>query len=144
LTQRLKSFFALNPELRQLAGKVQQLRIYQSQYEQVIPLSLSRASHVLHLEHGQLILSADNGAIGAKLRQMVPELIQKLQQQGCEVTGIQVRVQVTLPPATATISPALVSAAGKQKLNDLAAQLNDSPLKSALLKLAGKKTGNHQ
>jgi hypothetical protein len=139
LPQRLNSFFASNQELRQLSGKVRQLRAFQLHYEQVAPASLLRASHVIQMEQNVLTLAANNSAVAAKLRQMTPELVRQLQLRGCEVTGIQVRVQVTSPPDARAAIPASVSAQGKQQLSELAATLSDSPLKSALQRLAGNK-----
>jgi len=94
------------------------------------------------MEQGVLILAANNGAVAAKLRQMTPELIKQLLLQGCEVTGIQVRVQVTIPPQPISVSPAAISNQGKQHLNMLAETLNDSPLKHALQRLAKNKSNN--
>ncbi len=138
MTQRLNSYFSSSPELRQIAGKVRQLRAYQTHYAQVAPPSLLRSSQVLLIEQGILTLAANNSAVAAKLRQMTPELIEQLQLHGCEVTGIQVRVQVTLPPNARPATPATLSTHGKQQLIELAASLNDSPFKSALQRLAEK------
>jgi hypothetical protein len=140
LSQRLNSFFSSNQELRQISGKVRQLRVFQSHYEQITPPSLLRSSHVAQIEGNILILAANNGAVAAKLRQLTPELIRQLELQGCEVTAIQVRVQVTLPPNTVVPHPASLSTKGKEQLSNLAATLSESPLKSALERLAGKKT----
>lgn len=93
----------------------------------------------MQLEHNVLTLAANNSAVAAKLRQMTPELVRQLQSCGCEVTGIQVRVQVTLPLIPHTATPSSMSAQGKLKLNDLAATMADSPLKDALQRLAGRK-----
>jgi len=138
LTQRLNSFIASSQELRQISGKVQELRSFQLQYEKIAPPSLLRASSVLHIEHNVLTLAANNGAVATKLRQMTPELVRQLQLHGCEVTGIQVRVQVTLPPVSQATSPSFLSSEGKKHLTDLATSLADSPLKSALQRLAEK------
>jgi len=138
LSQRLNSFFSSNQELRQISGKVRQLRAFQSHYEQIAPPSLLRSSHVAQIEGSVLILAANNGAVAAKLRQLTPELIRQLELQGCEVTAIQVRVQVTLPPNAHTPHPASLSAKGKEQLSNLAATLSESPLKSALERLARK------
>jgi len=108
-------------------------------YEQVAPPSLLRSSHVIQIESNVLTLAANNSAVAAKLRQMTPELVRQLQLHGCEVTGIQVRVQVTSPPAAHTAIPASLSVRGKQQLSELAATLCDSPLKSALQRLAANK-----
>lgn len=122
-----------------MSGKVRQLRAFQLHYEQVAPPSLLRSSHVIQVEHNVLTLAANNSAVAAKLRQMTPELVRQLHLHGCEVTGIQVRVQVALPPVTHTAVPCSLSTQGKQQLNDLAQTLADSPLKRALQRLAGNK-----
>ncbi len=138
MTQRLNSYFSSSPELRHISGKVGQLRAYQTHYAQVAPPSLLRSSQVLLVEQGILTLAANNSAVAAKLRQMTPELVEQLQLHGCEVTGIQVRVQVTLPPNIHPATPTTLSVRGKKQLIDLAATLSDSPLKSALQRLADK------
>jgi hypothetical protein len=138
VSQRLKSYFGASPELRQLSGKAGQLLALQRLYEQVAPASLMRYSRVLQLEQQILTLAANNGAVAAKLRQLAPELTQRLQNMGCEVTVIQVRVQVTLPAAEYTSAPPTLSATGRKRLIELAVDLPDSPLKSALQRLANK------
>jgi hypothetical protein len=138
LSQLLKSYFGASPELRQLSGKAGQLMALQRLYQQVAPASLGRYSGALQLEQGILTLAANNGAIAAKLRQLAPELIRQLQDLGCEVTVIQVRVQVTLPATEHPSIPYTLSAAGRKRLTELAVELPDSPLKSALQRLANK------
>lgn len=83
-----------------------------------------------------MTLAADNGAIAAKLRQMSSDLAAKLQERGCEVTVIQVQVQVSAPTYTPPPKPHLLSASGKNTLNEFAEKLSDSPLKEALNRLA--------
>lgn len=138
MSQRLNSYFRASPELRQLSGKAGQLLALQRQYEQLAPPSLMRHSHVLQLEQKILILAANNSAVAAKLRQLVPELTRQLQDKGCEVTGIQVRVQVFQPDQEHTASPITLSSEGRARLTELAGELPDSPLKSALQRLARK------
>ena len=89
------------------------------------------------MEFGILTLTANNSAVAAKLRQMAPELTRQLQLQAGEVTGIQVKVQVAIPHNPHSASPSVVSVTGKRQLNELAESLNDSPLKTALQRLAG-------
>lgn len=138
MSQRLNSYFGASPELRQLSSKAGQLQALQRHYEQIAPASLIRYSRVLQLEQQILTLAANNGAVAAKLRQLVPELTRTLQNKGCEITGIQVKVQVTLPAAECTPTPPTLSATGQKRLIELAVELPDSPLKSALQRLANK------
>jgi len=133
---RLNSYLDASPELHRLADKAEHLRALQRHYEQLAPPALARASHVVYLERNILLLAADNGAVAAKLRQLAPELTRLFKDKGHEVTGIQVRVQVTLPPTKRNTLPTSLSDTGRKNLNDLAGKLPDSPLKSALQRLA--------
>jgi hypothetical protein len=83
-----------------------------------------------------LILGADNGAVAAKLRQISSELISSFLTMGCEVTGIQIRVQVLVQPQIKSPRPRKIGQNGKKALEGLAVELEDSPLKNALKRLA--------
>lgn len=141
MSKRLNSFFGVSQELRQLSREAEQLVALQRHYERLAPPSMMRASRVLQLECKTLTLAADNSAIAAKLRQLAPELVNMFQIAGCEVTGIQVKVQVARPPIKITHAPALLSATARQQMVDLADKLPASPLKNALRRFAGKGSG---
>ncbi len=138
-SQRLNSFFAASPELRQLARQVDLLQALQQQYEQVAPSSLKQSSRVQQLDGKILTLAADNGAVAAKLRQLAPEMTRLFQNRGCEVTGIRVRVQVSAPHTERVTTPAGLNEAARQSLIESVRQMPESPLKSALQRLAGKR-----
>lgn len=91
----------------------------------------------MQFEQGVLTIAANNSAVAAKLRQIVPDLLQQLQPlQLNEVTGIQVKVQVTNPAPVIPKHHAELGAKGKQEISHLIETLADSPLKAALQKLA--------
>jgi hypothetical protein len=138
LPNRLNTFFTSTRELNQLKDKARQLMALQQQLEQVVPASLRRGCRVLKLDQHTLTVAADNGAIAAKLRQMTAEMAAQLQAKGCEVTVIQVQVQVNAPPYTPPPKPRSLSQSGKNQLAQFAAQLSDSPLKDALRRLSKK------
>ena len=132
MSQRLNRYFTSSRELRQLAHSVRELSALQQHYRRTVPLSLLRASHVQQLDRQTLTLAADNAAIAAKLRQLAPQLVQKLRQMGVEVTGIRVRVQVGTPAQRPAPKRRTLGAAGRQQMASLADSLPDSPLKSAI------------
>lgn len=92
-----------------------------------------------------LLLLAAHGAAAARVRQVVPTLLSRLQQRGSQVTAIRVRVQpevgrgdwdtgpVERHPRTANISPT-----GLQSMDALARDLPDSPLKDAVQALLAR------
>lgn len=92
-----------------------------------------------------LLLLAAHGAAAARIRQVVPTLLSRLQQRGSQVTAIRVRVQpevgrgdwdtgpVERKPRTANLSQA-----GLQSMDALASNLEDSPLKDAVRALLAR------
>jgi hypothetical protein len=103
--------------------------------ERVMPPPLRKGCHVMQFDQNILTLSAKNGAIASKLRQMTTELALKLRHIGCEVTLIQVVVQVTASAYDPPAEKRSISLFGKTRLTEFAESLNDSPLKDALNRL---------
>jgi hypothetical protein len=132
---RLKAFLASNLELRQLSSKAEQVTTLQRHYEAILPPSLARSSQVFRLDQQTVVIAANNGAVAAKLRQMTSELISLFQARGCEVTGIQIKVQVSAPPSVVASEPRILGKAAQDALRKLDDDLPDSPLKTALQRL---------
>jgi hypothetical protein len=133
---RLKAYLASTFELRQLSGKAEQFAALQRHYQAIVPPSLKNSSYVLQLNRQVAVIAATNGAVAAKLRQMTEELISLFQARGCEITGIQIKVQVTAPPPLIPPVPRKLGKAAKNALSELEENLTDSPLKRALRRLA--------
>lgn len=139
MTLSLKSLLTDNSELRRLTEGARQIQTLQLHYQHIAPLYILNASRILQLNHQTLIIVADNGAVAAKLRQLAPEFIGLFRESGCEVTGIQVRVQVRYTSAKPTPAKRILSTNTQRQLTDLAEKLADSPLKLALSRLARRK-----
>jgi hypothetical protein len=108
----------------------------QRQWESIAPPVLAQACKVSGLKDQVLVLYANNGAIAAKVRQLAPSLLDKLQQRGVEVTAILVRVQARfLVSEQKPIKNLRIGAAGRESLRQLAGKLENSPLKQALERL---------
>jgi hypothetical protein len=135
MTQRLNTFFTGSPELRDLAQRVGQLAALERLYRNSVPATLADASRVIGLERQNLVIGADNGAVAAKLRQLAPHILLQMQGDGVEVTGILVKVQVGQPLAPPSSPPPALGKTGREQIAILASTLDNSPLKSALLRL---------
>jgi hypothetical protein len=140
VTQQLKSLLSSSRELRTLIDKAQTLTALQNHLIAVAQpyLALSAQVQVLGLQLGTLSIAAANATIAAKLRQLAPEMVAKLQNRGCEVSGIRVKVQVSFDPEQRKTAPRKLSKTAKTALNGLSLNLDDSPLKSALERMAQK------
>ncbi len=141
MPHRLNAFLETNQDLRRFSQRARQIATLQQHYQQIAPPSLLQASRVMQLNGQTLILSADNGAVASKLRQISSDLISSFRTRGCEVTGIQIRVQVRIPAASAASTPKTLGKKGQEELERLAANLKDSPLKKALKRLV-KRAGS--
>ena len=121
------------------AGRLLQL---QQQLELALPRQLTRLVRVANYRLGKVVIHAANGAVAAKVRQIVPGLVEKYRQNGAEVNEIEIKVQPINPglAKVAPVSPAVIGERAKQGLTDLARKLpEDAPLRLALERLAAKK-----
>jgi len=102
----------------------------------ILPESLARYCSIANYKQGKVVIFAANGAIAAKLKLMLPTLLEHLTRRAMEVTGLEVLVQ----PLTSDLQPieksAKMSLEAGLGLARLCEQLPDSELKLALEKLA--------
>ncbi|WP_423195951.1 MULTISPECIES: DciA family protein [unclassified Cupriavidus] len=95
-------------------------------------------------EHTLLLLAA-HGAAAARVRQVVPTLLSRLQQRGSQVTAIRVRVQPEAGRGDWDTGPVVrkpppgLSSAGVASMDELARSLPESPLKAAVEALLARR-----
>ncbi len=142
MAQHLKTLLNGNQELRPLLAKAQALSALQRHFISVAPPHLAQSSQVqvLGLQLGTLSIAVANATVAAKLRQLAPELTIMMQNRGCEVSGIRVKVQVSFDRLQPKPAPHKLSKTAQNALNELSLSLNDSPLKLALEKMANIKS----
>jgi hypothetical protein len=138
----LKTLLSENRELLPLLAKAQALSALQLHFASVAPPHLVQSGQpqVLGLQLGILSIAVANAAVAAKLRQLAPELAILMQNRGCEVSGIRVKVQVSFDRPQPKITPHKLGKPAQHALNELSNKLDDSPLKLALEKLAKANT----
>jgi hypothetical protein len=127
-----------NQELRTLLDTVQTLTALQQHFSHVVPPHFAQYSQVLGLRHGTLSIATANGTLAAKLRQLAPDLVTRLQNRGCEVSVIRVKVQVTYATPPPRHEPRILTHTAQQQLHELSLSLSDTPLKQALEKFSLK------
>ncbi len=140
MTQRLKSLMSDDPQLRHLLDTAHTLTALQQQFAHVAPPYIAQSCQVTGLRHGTLHIAANNGTLAAKLRQLAPDIVNKLQDRGCEVSGIRVKVQVSYAPVPIIRTPRILSSTAQRQLHELSESLIESPLKQALEKFSQKKS----
>lgn len=121
--------------LARLNDHAARLLRFQRIFESTVPRPLVRGARVANLKLGRLVIYADNGAVAAKLRQIVPTLSEAFSNSAAEVTGIDIKVQPRAGSQSARPSEPLrkLGQQAKQGLTSLADRLpEDSPLVRAL------------
>lgn len=129
------SFLSAATSLQTLLQQAQKLLALQETWNEVAPKPLAAASRVGAISQQILVIYTSNGAVAAKLKQIAPTLLAKLQARGVEVTAIRIDVQVTSPVPSKKPKDLSVSRNALSSLNKLEESLADSPLKSALQSL---------
>jgi len=135
MEQQFKSLLSDDPELRVLVAKARDLAVLQQHFTAVAPPHLVPFSQVASLQSGTLNIFATNAAIAAKLRQLTPELVVKLKNSGCEVSGIRVKVQVSFSSDRPESTPRKLGKTAQNALIEFSQTLDDSPLKLALTRI---------
>lgn len=102
----------------------------------LLPGPLARRCSVANYKQGRLVIFASNGATAAKLKLMLPALLEQLSGRAMEVTGLDVTVQALEPEQQVSEKKAKLSSQAASDLGQLCEQLPDSELKSALARIA--------
>jgi len=132
---RIGLLFNSLPELQALNRELRQLAALQSVLTEVLPGDLAAATQVALVKAGELILSADNGAVAAKLRQIAPRILVFLRQRGFEITGIRLQVQVRVRDNPLPQKQISLSSNARSAIDLLSERLDASPLRTALKRL---------
>ena len=128
------------PEMQSLNRALQQLTALQETVLKLLPVNLASAITMSQSKNGQLILAAVDGAIAAKLLQFVPRIQSTLHQQGFEITGIRVQVQLRMCDNPLPQKQIFISEQASIVINALSDRLAASPLTLALKRLARRRS----
>jgi len=139
---KVEFYLTGSDRLQSLFNQAQALLRLQRIFAEIAPAALARSCKVASMEQKTLVLFADNGAIAAKLKQLLPSLLARFQQNGVEVTALRVEVQALQAPQRAQkTAHAELSDAALDSLKDLSAGLAESPLKAVLERMVARHGG---
>jgi hypothetical protein len=137
-TRKVSAYFRIlgkEPEHQDLFLKVDKLNEIQQSLLTIIPPRLAEHCAAGYPNDGKLTIFASNGSIAAKLKQISPSLLQKMQNLGWEVTSIQIATQAHYQASnTDHFNPKKrhLAQSGIASLTQLAASLPASALKTAI------------
>jgi hypothetical protein len=133
--QKIEQLIAALPQLRPVLAQARQLAELQRIFLEIAPVRLSRVSRVAALEGTTLVVFADGGAIGAKLKLLAPSLINEFLLNAQEVTAIRVEVQANLGRAPAPKAARTLPAEARAGMERATETMAEGELKRALLQL---------
>ena len=131
---KINFYLNSSDRLRSLTQEAQLIAELHRVLMNTAPPELTQACRVKQLRDGTLTLLAENAAIAAKLKQLAARLLASYQKLRSQVTSIRIEVQVR-DAATEPVSkrdPKRLSIETIENLENLADQMEDSPLKRAL------------
>lgn len=116
-----------------LFASINQIIQLQHTFEKIVPPQLTKHCVIGKLVNGKLIIYADSGAVAARLKHIVPSLLDKL---GSQVISIFIQIGVHNYPKSEINSPSKqklpLSQIATQNLNQLAQAMPESPLRTAI------------
>jgi Dna[CI] antecedent DciA-like protein len=134
--RRLQQIMTGESIMAELLNRRQHEHALEARVRRALPPSLAACVVVADGRSPELSLAAVSGAAAALLRQRTPDLLRALAAEGCEFTGIRVRVQAHPKSQTrANPSKKQIDALAALHLTATAKALGDSPLADALARL---------
>jgi hypothetical protein len=140
--RRLQQIMSGESLMAELLARRNQEQALEARVRRALPPSLATFVAVADGRSSELALSTTSGAAAALLRQRIPDLLRALEAEGCEFTGIRVRVQARSATTSGTISSKKqIDAPAMAHLRATATALGDSPLAAALHRLVRRAAG---
>ena len=143
----IRALLRENEALLPFHRRLRQLSRLQKTFVNALPSGMNESCRIATVEGSTIIIATANGAVAAKLKQMLPRLLERFREtigenktQDQEVTGISVIVQPEFFVADKTYNaPAPREPLPAEKLTELAESLEDSPLKTTIQNIANKR-----
>ena len=133
-SSKLSAYFHDIPLLQQRG--LERLTELQKCYVEAVPAELAAASRVGDLDGNVLIIMAFNGPVAATIKLLPPSVLEKIQLNFQQVTGIRVVLQVNMSHVfTKPTKHVRASSQALKSLSELESGLAESPVKTALQKL---------
>ena len=141
--RNIRHLIDVSSELATVRKKTQRQAALQQAYVDYTPVEfayLTKASRVGYIKTGTLYLLADNAAVAAKLRQVLPRLLPLFSKLEAEVTGIKVELQVNLPQkkSLGQGKKSMLPFDSIEKFKHLSQTVRDPALKLAITNLVNK------
>ena len=139
--QKISSYLTASDTLLKLSSVAEQLAKVQRTVVACLPERLARNVQVARIADKELILFANNSAIAAKVRFLIPTLLDKLQKHQADISAVKIEVKVNVSAQNnVNEKQAALSPHGVAALKTLAQSLDSSPLRTAIENMIDRNT----
>jgi hypothetical protein len=127
--------------LEAIVVRAERLAALEQAYVAAIPREFANRSRVAYERAGTVVVSADTGAVAAKLQQLAPRIVNEIVKSAPEITSMRVEVQIVQSSKKAPGPRPKIGSHGLASLRELRDALPDSPLREALGRLVSRGEG---
>jgi hypothetical protein len=124
-----------------IAVHAEELLRLQAVYRRCLPTGLAGTTDLVNVREGIVFVSAPSGPAAHRLRLMGPSLLTALRTKGLDVSELRVLTRPPAPWPEAHEKHAVVSPAAREALGHLAAEIQPSPLRSAIERMLRRQRG---
>ena len=132
--QRLNTLLK-QPELNELNQRTLEAQASQKIWAEIAPDGLAKHSHISSIKNQQFTVYANNNAVAAKIKLLIPSLLIQLKKQGYEVTAIRIKVQAKSQPKVTPKPTKSLSSEAVTQLQKLESRLSGTTLGDSLSRL---------
>jgi hypothetical protein len=125
-----------------VAVHAEELLRLQAVYRRCLPPGLGGTTDLVNVREGIVFVSALSGPAAHRLRLMGPSILTALRGKGLDVSELRVLTRPPLPRPGSHDKKAVVSAAAREALGQLASDIPPSPLRTALERMLGRQRGD--
>jgi hypothetical protein len=133
-------------ELHDIAARLAYIKRLQRRYRTLVPETLAEASRVCAIDGTTVVLCAESGPVAAILRQLAPRVLEGLREAARKSSKYptdqdfnSIRVEVQVKQVTSRRSIKAREPLPREKLEAMARDLSESPLRSALERITRKR-----
>ncbi len=123
------------PELNELNQRTLEAQTSQKLWAEIAPDGLANHSHISSIKNKQFTVYANNNAVAAKIKLLIPSLLIQPAKKGYEVTAIRIKVQAKSNPLPTPKSTKSLSSEAVSQLQKLELQLSGTTLGDSLTRL---------
>jgi hypothetical protein len=136
---KIGEILATTSELTALSRAARRLAELERRFLSAAPRALSEATRIKSFRAGTLVVSADNAAVASKLKMLAPQILLQIREREPEVTVLRVEVQPAARARPRKSDKRVIGDLAVAEFQNLAAELADSPLKSAVERLVRRR-----